>query len=644
MKLMTHTLLMSWLLLLIAGCGGGPLVNINGPYTGTVNSPVAFSSAGSQDLDGNITAYLWDFGDGNSSQQASPAHSYSASGTYTVTLTVTDNSGKTASATTTATISDTTDPGCDAPDYAAGTQYMAGDIVHNVSRKYRCNIAGWCSSTAAWAYEPGVGAHWQDAWSDVGECDDGGTNPGDDNNPPSAEANGPYNAAVNTAVNFSSSGSADADGQIASYQWEFGDGATSANPNPAHPYSVAGTYTVTLTVTDNDGATDSDTATVIITGDEDPGDGTNRDKLNVGYFVEWGVYGRDYHVKNIHTSGSADKLTHIVYAFGNVQNGECRIGDSYAAYDKFYNAADSVNGVADTWDAGALRGNFGQLRRLKQMYPHIKIVWSFGGWTWSGGFGQAAANAQHFAESCYNLVFDPRWADVFDGIDIDWEYPNECGLSCDNSGFDGYRHLMQALRNRFGNKLVTAAIGAGESKLNAADYGGAAQFVDFYMLMTYDYFGAWAAQGPTAPHSPLHSYSGIPQAGFYADHSLQVLLSKGVPSYKVLLGIGFYGRGWTGVTQAAPGGSATGAAQGVYEAGNNDYKVLKNICPATGTVAGTAYAKCGSDWWSYDTPDTISGKMSYARQQGLGGAFFWELSGDTGNGELIQSIHNGLNP
>ncbi|WP_158791115.1 hypothetical protein, partial [Streptomyces sp. NRRL WC-3549] len=40
-------------------------------------------------------------------------------------------------------------------------------------------------------------------------------------------------------------------------------------------------------------------------------------------------------------------------------------------------------------------------------------------------------------------------------------------------------------------------------------------------------------------------------------------------------GIGFYGRGWTGVTQAAPGGTATGAAPGTYEAGIEDYKVLK---------------------------------------------------------------------
>lgn len=72
----------------------------------------------------------------------------------------------------------------------------------------------------------------------------------------------------------------------------------------------------------------------------------------VGYFTNWGVYDRNYHVKNIETSGSAAKLTHINYAFGNVQGGKCAIGDSYADYDKAYTADQSVDGKADTWDAG----------------------------------------------------------------------------------------------------------------------------------------------------------------------------------------------------------------------------------------------------------------------------------------------------
>ena len=702
------------------GSNQNPVANANGPYSGTVGSNIAFSSAGSSDSDGQIVSYSWNFGDGASSSAASPAHVYTAAGNYTVALTVTDDDGASSTASTSATISGGTSGGCNGlPAYSAGQSYSAGQHVSNVNKEFVCNVAGWCSSSAAWAYEPGVGAHWQDAWSEVGDCSG--------NAAPSADANGPYSGTAGSAISFSSAGSVDPDGQIVGYSWSFGDGGSATGANPTHTYANPGNYTVTLTVTDNSGASGSGTTTATITsvgGNLDPvanangpysgivgasiafssagsqdadgnivsyawsfGDGANSSATNpthayasagnytvsltvtddegatntisttatintsnpptgnkkvVGYFTEWGVYGRNYHIKNLVTSGSADKLTHIVYSFGNVQNGECKIGDSYAAYDKYYDAGTSVDGTSDTWDAGALRGNFNQIRKLKAMYPNIKVVWSFGGWTWSGGFGQAAANAQAFADSCYNLVNDARWSDVFDGIDIDWEYPNACGLSCDSSGPAAYTTLIAALRARFGNQLVTSAIGAGSAKLNAADYGPAAQYLDFYMLMTYDFFGAFDADGPTAPHSPLTGYAGIPIADFHSDNGVQLLKSFGVPSEKILLGIGFYGRGWTGVSQSAPGGAASGAAQGTYEAGIEDYKVLKNSCPATGVVAGTAYAYCGNNWWSYDTPATIQGKMNYVNQQGLGGAFFWEFSGDTANGELIQAISDGL--
>ncbi|MET8560560.1 glycoside hydrolase family 18 chitinase [Streptomyces flaveolus] len=369
------------------------------------------------------------------------------------------------------------------------------------------------------------------------------------------------------------------------------------------------------------------------------------DKVKLGYFTEWGVYGRNYNVKNLVTSGSAAKITHINYAFGNVTGGKCAIGDSYADYDKAFTADQSVSGVADTWDQ-PLRGNFNQLRQLKAKYPNIKVLWSFGGWTWSGGFADAAKNPAAFAQSCYDLVEDPRWADVFDGIDIDWEYPNACGLTCDTSGAAAFKNVMSALRAKFGsNNLVTAATtadGSAGGKIEAADYAGAAQYVDWYNVMTYDFFGAWDAKGPTAPHSPLTSYDGIPKAGFTTADAMAKFKAIGVPAKKLLIGIGFYGRGWTGVTQDAPGGTATGPATGTYEQGIEDYKVLKTSCPATGTVAGTAYAHCGSNWWSYDTPATIKSKMAWANSQGLGGAFFWEFSGDTSDGELVNAISSNL--
>ncbi|MFF9911610.1 glycosyl hydrolase family 18 protein [Streptomyces sp. NPDC013457] len=478
-----------------------------------------------------------------------------------------------------------------------------------------------------------------------GSCD-GGTQPGD--NAPSAPGTPVASDVTNTSVKLTWTAATDDKG-VKNYDVRR-NGTTIATVTGltyTNTGLTAGTdysYTVVARDTVDQTGPASGAANVRTTGGDPPPPTGSTVKL--GYFTNWGVYGRNYHVKNIATSGSASKITHINYAFGNVTGGRCTIGDSYADYDKAYTADQSVDGVADTWDQ-PLRGNFNQLRKLKKAYPHIKVLWSFGGWTWSGGFGQAVQNPTAFAQSCYDLVEDPRWADVFDGIDLDWEYPNACGLSCDTSGPASFKNMMQAMRAKFGsNALVTAAVTADASsggKIDAADYAGAAPYMNWFNVMTYDFFGAWAAQGPTAPHSPLTSYAGIPQAGFNSAEAIAKFKAKGVPANKLLLGIGFYGRGWTGVTQSAPGGTATGPAAGTYEQGIEDYKVLRNSCPANGTVAGTAYAHCGSNWWSYDTPATVTSKMSWAKNQGLGGAFFWEFSGDTGNGELVGAINSGLN-
>jgi chitinase len=469
---------------------------------------------------------------------------------------------------------------------------------------------------------------------------------GGDTTPPSKPSGLAVTGTSSSSVSLSWSASTDNVGVTGYQVFRGGTNVATVTTASFTDTGLAASTSYSYTVEARDAAGNVSAASNQVSATTQAGGGGTGGKRLVGYFVEWGVYARNYNVKNIVTSGSASKLTALEYAFGNVTNGQCAIGDSYADYDKFYDATSSVDGVSDTWDTGALRGNFGQLRRLKRMYPNIKMIYSFGGWTWSSGIGQAAANATAFADSCYNLLKDPRWADVFDGIDIDWEYPNACGNTCDSSGFASYKTLMAALRNRFGSSfLVTSAItadGTNGGKQDVADYAGAAQYVDWFNVMTYDYFGAFAPSGPTAPHSPLTSYSGIPVAGFYSDAAIQHLKAKGIPASKLLLGIGFYGRGWSGVTQSTPGGSATGPAPGTYEQGIDDYKVLKNSCPTTGTVAGTAYAFCNGQWWSYDTPATIGGKMSYAKNQSLGGAFFWELSGDTSGGELISAMSSGL--
>jgi chitinase len=536
-------------------------------------------------------------------------------------------------------------------DLPSGTSVSVWNATQTVSgNHYTFTNPTWAASLGAGA-KTSFGFNGTDSGFFTGckingaSCD--GTGPGgeEDDTAPTAPSGLRVSGKTATSVTLTWNASTD---NVGVTGYDVYRGTTKAASTTATGATITGltaktAYTFTVKATDAAGNASPASESVSVTTDD--GGGQNAGDKVIGYFVNWGVYQRNYHVKNIETSGSASKLTHINYAFGNVQGGRCTIGDSYADYDKAYGADQSVDGVADNWEQ-PLRGNFNQLRKLKAKHPGLKVLWSFGGWTWSGGFGQAAQNPAAFAESCYNLVEDKRWADVFDGIDIDWEYPNACGLSCDTSGPDAFKKLLAALRAKFGNdNLVTAAItadAAKDGKMDATDYKGASQYVDWFMPMTYDYFGAWDKEGPTAPHSPLTSYPGIPHEGFNTADTIAKLKGLGIPGNKLLMGLGFYGRGWTGVTQKEPGGKATGPAPGKYEAGIEDYKDLKGKCPPTGTVAGTSYAYCGNQWWSYDTPSTIGGKMKWAGSEGLGGTFFWELSGDTANGELISAIKNGL--
>ena len=79
------------------------------------------------------------------------------------------------------------------------------------------------------------------------------------NNPPVADANGPYTGTEDIGVDFNGSGSSDQDGDPLTYRWDFGDGSTGAGVNPTHAYTAGGEYTVTLVV--NDGRADSTTDT-----------------------------------------------------------------------------------------------------------------------------------------------------------------------------------------------------------------------------------------------------------------------------------------------------------------------------------------------------------------------------------------------
>jgi chitinase len=397
----------------------------------------------------------------------------------------------------------------------------------------------------------------------------------------------------------------------------------------------------------------------------------------VGYFIEWGIYGRNYKVKDVKTSGSADRLTVINYAFGNVapdtaSNVVCKLGDEWADYQRPWSADESVTGSEVTWPRPIL-GNFQQLRALKQQYPHLKVLISLGGWTWSKYFSDAALTKQsreRFVSSCIDLFIkgdipDPGWggmggpgaaAGVFDGIDVDWEWPGSEG----NAGNiiraqdkQNYKLLLAEFRKQlhaYGKEtgrdyLLTAFLPASADKIDAGfevpDIFG---FLSFGSVQGYDFHGTWE---PTTNHqSNLYTSPSDPASPRYSDDAVvNQYLQRGAPSQEIVLGVPFYSRGWTGVAPANDGlyQPAAGAAPGTWEAGVDDYKVAKERL-ASGFVrhedsaAGAAWLFDGTTFWTFDDPSIMAAKAAYARENHLGGIMFWELSGDTANGELIAAL------
>ncbi len=402
--------------------------------------------------------------------------------------------------------------------------------------------------------------------------------------------------------------------------------------------------------------------------------------VKVGYFTQWGIYRRNFLVKNLHTSGIAGKVTHINYAFGNVgvdgrcfEANESGQGDAWADYQKRFRASESVDGVADVVSQ-PLAGNFNQLRKLKAMYPGLQVQMSLGGWTWSKYFSDAAltpASRQAFVASCIDLFIKGNLpiigtsphggpgsgAGVFDGIDVDWEWPASEGNTGnvvrpeDKQNFTAllaeFRRQLDDYGASTGRRYsLTAFLPADPAKISAGiEVANAFTYLDFATVQGYDLHGAWE---PTTNHqSQLFSPAADPTpARLSVDLAVQSYLAGGAPAVKLVIGIPYYGRGWTGVTNLNNGlyQPASGPARGTYEDGVDDYKKIvgKRGTRFYDSVAGASWLFDGRNFWSYDDTQTIGQKTAYIKANGLGGTMVWSFDGDDASATLTTAIDNGL--
>ena len=228
---------------------------------------VTLDGSRSYDVDGTVTEWVWDLGDGTRAKGPKVEHAYAEPGSYLVRLTVADDAGlanSQAVGTTRIVVNDPPLAVAGADRTAAIGELLAFDGTGSRDPDGKLVRYAWDFGNGA----TGAGSKVHYAYDRPGTYQVTLTVT-DDSAGPASQASSRLMVRVNAApvaragadqmvtaseVRFDGSSSSDADGTIVRYVWQFGDGATGEGPTPAHVYRKAGTYLVRLTVTD-----DSDT-------------------------------------------------------------------------------------------------------------------------------------------------------------------------------------------------------------------------------------------------------------------------------------------------------------------------------------------------------------------------------------------------
>ena len=242
------------------------------------NLSVALDASDSSDADGHVTSYAWDFGDGSKAETdttSTTSHTYAAAGTYTVSLTVTDDGG----ATNTVAKQVTVAAANQAPTAAFSSNVTGLGVALDATastdkdgtvRSYQWDFGDGATETDTTATTTHTYAKGGDYSVHLTATDDGGLT---DSVTHTVSAASPNQAPVSTftttasglTVKVDGSGSTDADGSVASWAWDFGDGATATGATASHDYAAGGTYVVQLTVKDDGGASSATTKSVTVT-------------------------------------------------------------------------------------------------------------------------------------------------------------------------------------------------------------------------------------------------------------------------------------------------------------------------------------------------------------------------------------------
>jgi len=317
---------------------------------------------------------------------------------------------------------------------------------------------------------------------------------------------------------------------------------------------------------------------------------------------------------------NARKLTHINYAFGLVsEQGEIVFREP--------------DGPA----------HLAQLQALKARNQRLKIILSVGGWG-ADNFSDAAlteVSRQKFAASAITLI--RKYA--LDGVDLDWEYPGQPGPGIKYRPEDkqNFTLLLGTLRQHLdGLSEERGRAGADRYLLTIASSGDQRYFantemdrlhiyLDWINIMTYDFAGAWSAT--TGHHAGLYwnrrrGDPSLSTAAYVWRH-----FNAGIPLQKLVVGLPFYGKGWSGVH---PEDSGLNQPYQSYAGGFPFSVLFQQYIDRQGFTRYWDRAVRASYLWNagsgtfitYEDPRSVREKARYVKLHRLGGVMYWEHSHD----------------
>ncbi|MBR8742489.1 glycoside hydrolase family 18 protein [Nocardiopsis sp. MG754419] len=394
----------------------------------------------------------------------------------------------------------------------------------------------------------------------------------------------------------------------------------------------------------------------------------------IGYFADWNVANRGYTVERLRQSGAPEHLTRLMWAFGDIDpQGSCHIprdshDQPWELYQRRYQAHESVSGEADDYEQ-ELAGSLNQLRQLRELHSGLGASLSLGGWNWSVHFSTAARTEESrraFVTSCLDLWLrgnlpvrgeEPQGGDgvaagVFDGIDLDWEWPGGQGNPANVEHPDDpaaftllvaeFRRQMDELSAETGREYVLSVSLPGGAQHAEAYEPEIFDHVDFATVQGYDFSGPWNEH--TAHHSNLY-LPGDDGGSNSVDQAVQRYLDLGADADRLVMGIPAFGRGWQGVPGAENGRhqAAEAPADDDYDGPTRSFTDLEAMDGRRflDEEAGSYWVYDGDEWWTYDNPEVIALKGDYVLERGLAGMMVWNLDMDA-DGALVRAMDDAL--